>query len=258
MHAAAKVALQALVGGAPRRPRSELLLKVESPYLSDDGSQSPKKLSEQGDLVSPGVPSGVVGVPPDAKLVGEGEETAFGDGRGYPKPVCRRPAPVGGYPGPAILTTHAEECGRPTPAGNGPGPLSNVVAEAVRLAVIEEGLGCCKTTLRERREKQKWYKRNRKRELLNRKKQRRTVRPETRERPGGKTHEKRKVYRPRNYPDSIQQPARLDDPHEVKVTVPVKPRQYKVHWREVEPARNVRRIDTKRLACRVAMLALSL
>jgi hypothetical protein len=82
------------------------------------------------------------------------------------------------------------------------------------------GFGCFKTEPSERREMKKRYKKNKKKELKDRRKFRMKVREETRDRPGGKSHEKRKVYRPRSYPNSINQPDHRPSEHSVLTVEP--------------------------------------
>jgi hypothetical protein len=279
---ATKALLTQLLGGLPRRMRarvpSELLLDTDSNYLSDDGAQSPKRSSE-GLLTSPGIPSLVEGVPPDASLIGEDvdaipdlgprltrrsqfDDVPHPEGRGYAKPTCRRPAPVGGYPTPVMIgevddelarfggdeVDEEEQCERPGSPGNPPIPLSNVIASLTERFLCaeeqDEGLGCCKTTVPRRKQMRKYYTKHRKQELKERHKEHMKVRPETLERPGGRTHEKRKTYRPRNYPSTITQPEKLDDPHETRVNNPTQPRQVP-QVREHNPQKpvQVRRIE---------------
>jgi len=104
------------------------------------------------------------------------------------------------------------------------------------------GLGCCKTEPTERRKMKKDYKKTRKTKLRENRKRRRKFPLKTRERPGGTSHEKRKVYRKRNYPNSISQPSRTT-PGQIKQSPVGKARKVpKVRNLNVEKPLSVKKV----------------
>jgi hypothetical protein len=111
-----------------------------------------------------------------------------------------------------------------------------------RTAEEDTGFGSGKTTPTQRRMMKKYYKRNKKKELRERKKFRMKVKQETRERPGGRSHKKRKQYRNRDYPDAIVQPEK-GNPREVKVLNPSQKKTLQAPESHVEAPMRVRTIQ---------------
>jgi hypothetical protein len=202
MRLIARIAFSEILGGTPRRMRlgkvpASLFLDIESQYVSDDGSRAP--LAESYDELDNTTGFGGLGC-----IAEDGVESVVDDDeKGYTKPVCRRPAPVYGVPRVPSVSVSVM-------------PALAAVREVIRVMAEERtGPGCCKTTVQEKKQMRKRYKKNRKKELAEDRKRRMKVRPETRNRPGGKSGDKRKRYKRRDYPTSIRQPER-QPAHEVK------------------------------------------
>jgi hypothetical protein len=223
-----KLAKAILIGGRSRRMRggkvpADMFMDIESQYVSDSGMRAP--LAENYDELDGSTGFGGLGCIADGLESDTEESGGFSghDATGLSKPSCFRPAPVYGLPNT---------------------PNTSVSVMPALAAEEKSGLGCCKTTIPERKQMRKWYKKHRRQELKERKKERAKTRRETRERPGGLTHNKRKTYRPRDYPGSIDQPSRSLDPHEVSMKGPMKPRRVpQVRQKNVEAPVQIREIN---------------